>query len=109
MQTAFYVALLALIGLGALWRPEIAVTGVFSIFGLKQWGQVTSPWVAAHGTFTNIAVGVIVLCALIVRLLRDECIFCNFKRSTWAVLSLYLYACMSLLWTPRLDLAADVW
>ena len=109
MQIGFYLALLALIGLGALWRPEIAVTGVLSIFGLKQWGQTASPFLAAHGTFTNIAIGLIVLCAILVRLARGQCVFCNIRRSTWVVMGLYAYAFLSLTWTPRLDLASNVW
>lgn len=108
-EIGFYVALLALIFVGALWRPELSVTGVVCIFGLKQWGQSASSWIAAHGTFTNYAVGAIVLCALGAQLLRGQCILCNLRKEAWAVIALYCYALLSLLWTPSLDTAADLW
>jgi len=108
-QLALYGALLAGFLLAALWRPPVSIAAILCIYGLKQWGQTSSAWLAAHGTFTNFAIGVIVLIALVVRAMRGKCVLCNVRGSTAAVIALYLYALLSLLWTPRPDLALDMW
>src|SRR5882757_1007129 len=109
IQTAIFFGLLSIVALGAIWRPPIALAGVLCVFGLKQWGQAASPWLAAHGTFTNYAVGAIVVVALVRHMLRGECAVCNIRKSTWVVIALYGYSALSLLWTPRPDLVGDIW
>jgi hypothetical protein len=108
-QLALYCLLLAGFFLTALWRPSVSVAAVLCIYGLKQWGQATSAWLAAHGLFTNFAIGAVVLTALAIRMLRGKCVFCNVRQGTWAVIALYAYAFFSLLWTPRPDLALNMW
>jgi hypothetical protein len=109
LQLALYGVLLGSFFLGALWRPPIALAAVLCIYGLKQWGQTSSAWLTAHNLFTNIAIGCVVLSALASRKLRGKCVLCGIQRGTWAVLALYLYALLSLFWTPRPDLAAPMW
>jgi len=108
-QLALYGVLLAGFFLAALWRPPIGIAAMLCIYGLKQWGQTSSVWLEAHGTFTNYAIGTVVLCALAARALRGGCIWCNVRPGTWAVVALYSYALLSLLWTPRLDLSLGMW
>jgi hypothetical protein len=108
-QLALYGVLLAGFFLTALWRPSVSVAAVLCIYGLKQWGQATSAWLAAHGPFTNFAIGVVVLTGLAIRKCRGKCVLCNVQQGTWAVIALYAYAFFSLLWTPRQDLALDMW
>ena len=108
-QLALYGVLLGGLFLAALWRPPVALAAILSLYGLKQWGQTSSAWLEAHRTYTNYAVGVIVLCALLVRALRGQCVLCNIRGSTWAVIALYAYALLSLCWTPRPDLALNMW
>src|SRR6266702_6899482 len=108
-QLALYGVLLAGFFLTALWRPSVSVAAVLCIYGLKQWGQATSAWLAAHGPFTNFAIGVVVLTGLAIRQFRGKCVLCNVRQGTWAVIALYAYAFFSLLWTPRQDLALDMW
>jgi hypothetical protein len=109
LQLALYGGLLAAFLLGALWRPPVAIAAILSLYGLKQWGQASSAFLADHGTFTNYAIGSIVLAALAARRLRGNCVLCNVRGSTWAVLALYAYALLSLVWTPRPDLALNMW
>jgi hypothetical protein len=108
-QLALYGALLAGFLLAAVWRPPVSLAAILCIYGLKQWGQTSSAWLAAHGTFTNYAIGAIVLIALAVRAMRGKCVLCNARGSTAAVVALYLYALLTLLWTPRPDLALNMW
>jgi hypothetical protein len=108
-QLALYGVLLSGFFLTALWRPSVSIAAVLCIYGLKQWGQATSAWLAAHGLFTNFAIGAVVLTALAIRMLRGKCVLCNVRQPTWAVIALYAYALFSLLWTPRPDLALDMW
>jgi hypothetical protein len=108
-QLALYGILLAGFFLIALWRPSVTVAAVLCIYGLKQWGQTTSAWLAAHGLFTNFAIGAVVITALAIRFLRGKCVLCNVRQGTWAVIALYGYSFFSLIWTPRPDLALDMW
>jgi hypothetical protein len=108
-QLALYGILLAGFFLAALWRPAVALAALLCMYGLKQWGQTSSAWLEAHGTFTNYAIGTIVLCALVVQATRGNCVLCNVRGSTRAVMGLYAYALLSLLWTPRPDLALNMW
>jgi hypothetical protein len=108
-QLALYGVLLAGFFIAALWRPSVSVAAVLCIYGLKQWGQATSAWLAAHSPFTNYAIGGVVLTALAIGMCRGKCVLCNVRQSTWAVIGLYSYAIFSLLWTPRPDLALDMW
>jgi len=109
VQLALYGVLLGGFLLAALWRPPVALAAMLCMYGLKQWGQSSNAWFEAHGTFTNYAIGTIVLCALTAQTIRGKCSLCNVRGSTWAVLVLYGYALFSLLWTPRPDLALDMW
>jgi len=109
VQLALYAALLGGLLLAAVWRPAVSIAAILCIYGLKQWGQTSSPWLAAHGTFTNFAIGAIVLIALAAQAMRGKCVLCNVRSSTATVIALYLYALLSLLWTPRPDLALDMW
>jgi hypothetical protein len=108
-QLALYGVLLAGFFLAALWRPAVSVAAVLCVYGLKQWGQATSAWLAAHGPFTNYAIGAVVVTALAIRVCRGKCVLCNISQSTWTVIALYAYAFFSVLWTPRPDLALDMW
>src|SRR6202035_2600145 len=93
----------------ALLRPPSALAAVLCIYGLKQWGQSTNAFLAAHPPLTNIAVGVLVLCALVATAARGRCILCNMPKITWTVLAFLLYSLFSLLWTPRPDIAKPIW
>jgi O-antigen ligase len=100
---------LALLALGAIVRPPAALAAVLCIYGLKQWGQSTNSFLAAHPPLTNVAVGVLVLVALGMAMIRGRCIFCKIPRITWAVITLFLYSFVSLMWTPRPDIARPLW
>jgi hypothetical protein len=108
-QLLLYGALVAGFFIAALWRPAVSIAAVLCIYGLKQWGQATSAWLAAHGPFTNYVVGIVVLTALVIRMCRGNCVLCSVRPVTWLVIALYAYSCLSLLWTPRPDLALNMW
>ncbi|HEY6927527.1 MAG TPA: O-antigen ligase family protein [Steroidobacteraceae bacterium] len=104
-----YAGLLALLAIGIFVRPPTAFTAVSCIFGLKQWGQATNGWLAAHPPATNLAIGVLVLCAILTAMARGRCVFCRIPAITWLILALLLYSLVTLAWTPRADLAQQAW
>lgn len=106
---AVYAGLLALLAVAVFVRPPTALAAVSCIYGLKQWGQSTSGWLAAHPPATNLAIGVLVLCAIATAKLRGRCILCNIPKITWPILALLVYSLLSLEWTPRLDIAGPIW
>jgi O-antigen ligase len=104
-----YAGLLALPAIGVIVRPPTAFAAVSCIYGLKQWGQSTNGWLAAHPPATNIAIGVLVLCAIVTTAVRGGCVLCRVPKITWAIFALLLYSLLSLQWTPRPDIAAGIW
>lgn len=104
-----YAGLLTLLTIGVFVRPPTALAAVSCIFGLKQWGQSTNGWLAAHPPATNLAIGVLVLGAIITAAVRGRCVLCNIPKITWVIFALILFSLMSLQWTPRFDIAADIW
>ena len=104
-----YAGVLALLAVGVIVRPPTALAAVCCIFGLKQWGQATNGWLAANPPATNLAIGALVLCAIATAMLRGRCIFCRIPQITWLILALLLYSLATFAWTPRVDLAQEVW
>ena len=95
-----YAGVLALLAIGVIVRPPTALAAVCCIFGLKQWGQATNGWLAANPPATNLAIGVLVLCAIVTAMLRGRCIFCRIPKITWLIAALLLYSLATLAWTP---------
>jgi hypothetical protein len=104
-----YVGILGTLVVGVLYRPAIALTAVLCLFGLKQWGQTTNSWLAYNRTFTNIAIGVIAVLAIVVSMARGRCILCRIPRVTYLTVLLFLYSWVSLQWVSRPDLAEPLW
>ncbi len=104
-----YAGLLALLAVGVIVRPPTALSAVGCIYGLKQWGQSTNGWLAAHPPATNLAIGVLVLCAIATAVMQGRCVLCRIPKVTWAIVALLLYAFATLAWTPRVDIASQIW
>jgi hypothetical protein len=52
---------------------------------------------------------VLVLCAIATSAIRGRCVLCNIPKVTWFILTLLLYSLLTLAWTPRLDIAGEIW
>ncbi|MBI5316140.1 MAG: hypothetical protein HZB34_09230 [Nitrospirae bacterium] len=105
------ISYLAIVGslLLALWKyPAVALAGVLCMFGLEQWGQATHPFFAQNQTFTNYAVGGILLLALTFKLLKGQNLFANYTAAGWLVLGLFSYTFVTAIWAPRADLSLNV-
>jgi hypothetical protein len=101
-------ALLALLLVGTLRRPAVAVAGVLCLYVLKQWGQSSSLLLAEHRTLANFAVAV--LAGLAFLLSRRKESPTDVPYLGWgAGAALYLYAFASLVWTPDVRLALPNW
>ena len=104
-----YIGLLAVLAVGVVVRPPSAFAAVSCIYGLKQWGQSTNSWLAAHPPATNLAIGVLLLCALVTAAMRGRCVLCRIPTITWLILALLVYSLASLSWAPRGDIGRDIW
>ena len=106
---AVYSGVVAILLVGSIRRPAFALGAFLCMFGLEQWGAAKIGFVASNGSFTNYLAIVIVMIAFCVRL---------FKRSGWRLINgpihllvilLYLYAALTLLWTPAYGPAMEEW
>jgi hypothetical protein len=100
--------LLALI-IGALWRPTVGVAAILCLFGLKQWGQSSTAFLAEHSEFTNFAIFFVALFGLFRAAQRRSCVFCQIPVVTVLILALYIYAFISITWTLDPAAALDQW
>jgi hypothetical protein len=104
-----YGALLLTLAVGAVLRPPIALAGVICLFGLKQWGQSSSALLAANPPFTNIAIGVLTVAAVLRAAFKRSCLFCRVPAAEICVILLFVYALVTLLWSLDLEDALDTW
>lgn len=102
-------ALVTLLLIGTLRTPSAGFAGVLCLFGLKQWGQNSAPFIAEHRTATNLVIGALLLLGILVRAARGQCLFCRFPAAALFVAALWGYALVTLLWTPDPTGAFEVW
>jgi hypothetical protein len=109
MQLLVYVFLLSVVVIGALRSPAMALCGGFLLFGLKQLGQFSHPWLAVHSSLTNVVIGGAILASLALQVVKGESLKARFTPTTAAVFALYGYALVSLVWVSRMDLSLERW
>lgn len=104
-----YFLILTSMIIAVWWRPTVGVAAVLCLYGLKQWGQSTTEFFSDHREFSNFAVFLIALVGLLRASQKRSCLFCEIPATTKLVLLIFLYAFISLAWTPDLDAAIDQW
>src|ERR1700730_9848041 len=109
LGAATVLGIILAFAVGTLRRPAVAYAAVVCLYGLKQWGQDSSPWLADHRTVANIVVSLIVAMGLV----RANLTATRYIRSIsteWVLgLALYAYALLSLIWTPDFTTALLQW
>jgi hypothetical protein len=104
-----YVLMLMTFVAGVMFRPAVSVTAVLCLFVLKQMGQVSSPWLLQHATFSNYAIGSIVAIAVVRAASRGPL---RLGLGGWGGLltvSLFAYALLSAIWSPAQDRVWGLW
>lgn len=109
MNLGIYIGLLLSLLLGTLYRPAIGLASLVCIQVLDFWGQLSSPWLAENGKFTNLyVVGLIAI-----GVLRAQQTSCEKLRGIpWVqvvVVSLWLEAGISLYWSPAFTQGLGEW
>jgi hypothetical protein len=105
----FFGLLLALL-IGTLRRPAVAFAAVLCLYGLKQWGQDTSPFLVEHRTIANWSAAVLVAIALLRPQGRDGQHTTAISSMPWVLgIALYAYAFITLAWSPDWKLAIAQW
>ena len=88
-------------------RNAVALTAIICMFSLEQWGQASSSFFLTNNTFTNVAIGTLVLFVIIKKFLSSRLYF-RVTATSLAVYLLYMYSFISLVWSPN-DSAIDLW
>ncbi len=109
MKEISFILVLAVLAVGVLRRPAVAIPATICLFGLEQWGEASGASLARHNTFTNYAIGVLVLVAVCRRALKGECIVCGLPSVYWLVLGLFAYALSTLAWTSTSPAVMHQW
>ena len=109
MSLGIYLALLIFLFVGTLYRPVIGLASLLCIQVLDFWGQLSSPWLAENGKFTNLyVVGLIAIGLLRAR----QCSQNKIEGTPWVqilVICLWLEAGISLYWSPAPGQAIEEW
>lgn len=104
-----YVAILSGLFVATLRRPAVSIAAVLLMYSLEQWGQASHPILLKHVTFTNYSVGIIVVSAVAVRVLRGQNLFSRYPKVVWLIVALLGYALLSTLWSPYSDKVYAIW
>jgi hypothetical protein len=88
----------------------VALAGVLCMFGLDQWGQATTTFLAQHQSLTNFIIGGALVLALITQIAKHGLsVLAGYPLVGWLTIALFLYAFTSAQWAPRSDLSLEVW
>jgi hypothetical protein len=109
INTGIYAALLLSLLLGTLYRPAIGLAALACIQVLDFWGQLSSPWLAENGKFTNL----FMVSLIIMGLLRAQQ-FTRIKTHgiPWVqvlVICFWIEAGISLYWSPAFKEGIGEW
>ncbi len=109
MNLSIYIALLLSLLLGTLYRPAIGLAGLACIQVLDFWGQMSSPWLAENGKFTNLyVVGLIGIGLLRAQGFASE----RTRGIPWVqllVICFWIEAAISLYWSPAFTQGVGEW
>lgn len=107
---ATFGGLFLLLAIGTWRRPAVAFAAVLCLYGLKQWGQDTSPFLVEHRTIANFMVAILVGFGLLRMSGQERMPGAKSLSLPWVLgIVLYLYAFMTLAWTPDLPGALQEW
>jgi hypothetical protein len=109
MWVALFAGIIAFLLWRSLKNPTVAIAGTFCLFGLEQWGQAKIPFLAAHGAFTNFAIGALLAISLGVQVMSGRVRLKDYPAVGYLVILLLVYAYASSLWAPRAELSAAQW
>jgi hypothetical protein len=104
-----YFVILAGLVVGAWRRPAIGIAAVLCLYGLKQWGQSSTQFIASHGQFTNYAVAATAVLGLALLAHRRSCVFCQWPPTVKLVIALYAYAFITVAWAPDTMSSLQQW
>ncbi len=109
MNLAIYLGLLVSLLLGTIYRPVIGLAGLLCVQVLDFWGQLSSPWLAENGKFTNLyVVGLITIGLLRAQQHSHE----RIKGIPWVqilVICLWVESGISLFWSPAPKQGIEEW
>jgi hypothetical protein len=107
---ATFSGLLLALFIGTVRRPAVAFAGVLCLYGLKQWGQDTSAFLAEHRTIANWSVAILVAIGLATVRGRDPQRPALGLPMPWVCgVVLYFYAFGTLAWSPDPKVALAQW
>lgn len=108
----FYLIYAAILvaSLFAVWRlPALAISIFICNQVLDFWGQMSSPLVAENPQFTNVAVALLVVLGVIRKLISNSLGTISFGWVTSLVLMLWVFAFLSISWSPVPTVAYEQW
>lgn len=89
--------------------PATAVGCAFCQFAFEQWAQSQNMFFIAHGTLTNVLFGLMVLVGVVAKASRFDLRLQSYPAVGWAVLGLFLYALVSVVWSVSVPDSQAQW
>ena len=109
LNLVIFAFIFAILVLCVVRTPAMAIVGVWCMFGVEQWMQASNIFFVHHRAFVNIAMGILVVCSVVISLYKNRRISLNSHIVAWLVVLLFSYALISTTWAPRIDLSYGVW
>jgi hypothetical protein len=98
-----YTFIVMLMAVVIAFRPGAAFGAMLCTFGLEQWAQSQSSFFLNYKWLTNVIFAMMMVEALLIKFVRGEKVWNPFTREYGAMLALYAWATLSLLWTVARD------
>ena len=109
MGVMIYIAVVLALIIATWRRPAAALAGLLSVQVLDFWGQLSHPWFAANGKVTNIFVVLLVALAALRALTTRTNEAPGIGTVTILISLLWLYAALSLQWSPVTPQGLSFW
>lgn len=94
-----FFGFIGLAAIWSMWKPGIAIGLLICMYGIESFLQTRDAFFIDHGTYVNIAVGIVMLCAVTASLLRFPYKLRHVDTVQVISLSLYAFGFLSYFWT----------
>jgi hypothetical protein len=96
-------------GLSSIAVPATAVGCAFCQYAFEQWAQSQNMFFSGHSTMTNVLFGMLVVVAVVGKASRFDLRLRTYPAVGWAVLGLFAFALVSVIWSISVPDSLAVW
>ncbi len=105
MYIALFFATIAIFLYISYKLPSAALGALLCSFAMEQWFQSKDAFFLINGSLINIVIGLLVLVSVVFKLIKDGNVFKNYPINAVLIIMLFIYAGISVMWSPVADIS----